>query len=528
MSSIVRCKSGNYTYLYESESYRDEEGNPQNRRKCVGRVDPVTGNDVFNPEYLERIWGTNRQPTLNNTKIFSVNDIKSSSNKELGTHYLLDSIAEMVGLKDAIRMVIPNLWERILHLAYFMVASGEPAMYCEDWLAKTDSIEPANLTSQKISELLITLDDGDRTRFYEFWGQRRGEEELYALDITSVSSYSDLIGDVNWGYNRDGENLAQINICMLMGEVSGLPIFQVAYNGALKDVSTLKTTLSMTANLNFDNMAVVMDKGFSSKRNIDAMLANPDGIRFLVSLPFTMKFALSQVESERKDIDTVENTMTVGDDTFRGVTRTRKWDNRHKVFTHVYFNADLAYSRKNKLYGKVAKLRKQAASNPDAPKLVSEFRKYLIIRNSSSNESGRTISIRKDVIDRELSTTGWMVAVSNFISNPEKAISIYRAKDVVEKGFLRLKNCLDLARLRVHSDNAMQNKIFVGFIALILTAHINKVMSEKDIYDAMTMRKMLKIMNTLRVQCVNGKRIVYPPTKAHKDILKAFGLDDPM
>jgi transposase len=252
-----------------------------------------------------------------------------------------------------------------------------------------------------------------------------------------------------------------------------------------------------------------MDKGFSSKRNIDAMLADHDGIRFLVSLPFTMKFAQSQVESERKDIDTVENTMTVGDDTFRGITKTRRWDNRHKVFTHVYFNANLAYSRKDKLYGKAARLRKQAASNPDVPKLVSEFRKYLIIRNSSSNESGRTISIRKDVIDKELSSTGWMVAVSNFISDPEKAISMYRAKDVVEKGFLRLKNCLDLARLRVHSDNAMQNKIFVGFIALILTAHINKVMSEKDIYDAMTMRKMLKVMSTLRVQYVNGKRIVY-------------------
>ena len=67
----------------------------------------------------------------------------------------------------------------------------------------------------------------------------------------------------------------------------------------------------MTASLNFGNIAVLMDKGFSSKRNIDTMLSDPDGIRFLVSLPFTMKFALNQVESEREDIDTVENTMIV-------------------------------------------------------------------------------------------------------------------------------------------------------------------------------------------------------------------------
>jgi hypothetical protein len=257
----------------------------------------VTGNEVFRPDYIERTWGTDRQPALDDSKNFSVNDIKASSNNELSTHYLLDRIAEKVGLKDAIWSAIPNLWDRVLHLACFMVASGELAMYCEDWLAKTDSIEPANLTSQKSSELLIRLDDNDRTKFYELWGERRDKEELYALDITSVSSYSDLIGDVGWGDNRDGEELAQINICMLMGEVSGLPIFQAVYNGAFKDVSTLKATLSMIAGLNFSNMAVAMDKGFSSKGNIDAMLSNPDGIRFFVSLPFTMKFALSQADA---------------------------------------------------------------------------------------------------------------------------------------------------------------------------------------------------------------------------------------
>ena len=207
---------------------------------------------------------------------------------------------------------------------------------------------------------------------------------------------------------------------MLMGEVSGLPIFQVVYNGALKDVSTLKATLSMTASLNFGNIAVLIDKGFSSKRNIDTMLSDPDGIRFLVSLPFTMKFALNQVESEREDIDTVENTMIVGDDTFRGVTKTRKWGSRHEIFTHVYFNADLACNRKNKLYRKVARLKKLAASNPDDPDHAGGFRKYLVVKNSSSNEGGHTISIRKDAIDKELLTTGWMGAVSNFISEPVK------------------------------------------------------------------------------------------------------------
>lgn len=528
MSSIVKYKSGKYVYLYESESYRDGDGKPQNKRKCIGRIDPMTGKNIFNPEYLERNWGTSKQANLDDTKIFSVNDVKMSSNKELGTHYLLDCIAEGIGLKNSLMSSIPEQWEKILNLVYFIVASGEPAMYCEEWLERTDSIEPGSLSSQRISELLISLSGRDRVGFYEHWGARRAEEELYALDITSVSSYSDLISDVAWGYNRDKEKLPQINICMLMGELSGLPIFQVVYNGAINDVRTLKTTLSMTASLNFGNLAVIMDKGFASKQNIDAMLADPEKTRFLVSLPFTMKFALTQIESERKDIDTVDNTMSVGNDTFRGVTKLRKWDREHQVFAHVFFNAGHACRKRDELYGKVAVLRKLAAVDPENPSYSGDFGKYLIIRKSSSNACGWTVSIRKEAVEKELSTTGWMVAVSNFISDPEQAISVYRDKDVVEKGFLRLKNCLDLARLRVHSDNAMQNRIFIGFIALILTAHINKVMSDKGLYRTMTMRKLIKIMETLRVQYIDGKRIVYPPTKIHKAILAAFGLETPL
>ncbi|GHU74382.1 hypothetical protein FACS1894188_02420 [Clostridia bacterium] len=121
-----------------------------------------------------------------------------------------------------------------------------------------------------------------------------------------------------------------------------------------------------------------------------------------------------------------------------------------------------------------------------------------------------------------------MVAVSNFTLTAKEALSVYRAKDVVEKGFLRMKNCLDLARLRVHSDTAMQNKIFIGFVALIITAHIHKVMSEHRLYEDFTMQKLIKSLETLRVQYIKGQRILYPLTSEHKEILVAFGVEQPM
>ena len=120
------------------------------------------------------------------------------------------------------------------------------------------------------------------------------------------------------------------------------------------------------------------------------------------------------------------------------------------------------------LYAHVALLKEQAQTDPVGAMQDEECKKYLLIRHSEKADSGYTITIRNDIIDEELKHGGWMVLISNDISDAREALLIYREKDVVEKGFMRLKNSLDLGRLRVHQENSMQNKTFVGFLALIL------------------------------------------------------------
>jgi len=186
----------------------------------------------------------------------------------------LESIATEVGLVEILKQSLPDKWEQVLTLAFFMVSTGEPAMYCEDWLLKSESLPCGNMSSQKISELLASISNSERLSFYEKWGELRSEIEYMALDITSISSYSEFIGDVEWGYNRDNEKLPQINVCMLFGEDSGLPIFQTTYSGSLTDVSTLKTTLQLASGLSLNNISIVMDRGFSRKDNIDTIKEN--------------------------------------------------------------------------------------------------------------------------------------------------------------------------------------------------------------------------------------------------------------
>ena len=325
MSSIVRQRVGDKIYIYESVSYRNEDGKPRNKRVPIGKVDPSTNKPIYKAEYLARMVESSAQfEEAAPLKTFTVDEIRQSSVLEFGAQYLFKNIAQNIGLLDAIKTTLPNCHQEIFMLACFLVTSGDPFLYCEEWLSKTAHPKISSLSSQRISELLQIITPEEREAFYQAWCAMRAEQEYLALDITSTSSYSTGIQDVEWGYNRDNENLPQINLCMLMGETSRLPVYQVPYSGSLKDVSTLETTLSkMDAISTNKNILIVMDKGFFSARNVNVMLNRSEPTRFIIAMPFTSKFAQTMVDSERKDIDCLDKTLVIGEQSLRAVTKKR-------------------------------------------------------------------------------------------------------------------------------------------------------------------------------------------------------------
>jgi transposase len=294
----------------------------------------------------------------------------------------------------------------------------------------------------------------------------------------------------------------------------------------LNDVATLKATLRTFRALAGEKPIItVMDKGFFSLKNINMMLDKQQQIDFIIAVPFTCNFAKEAVENERKDIDTLCKTIVNGKESFRAVIKERKWNNGHKVYTHVYYNARKAQGIREDLYIRVAALREKAMEHPEKCLDSSDHKKYLIIEKA---EGVYKVKVCEDAVDAELQAAGWMVVISNCIKDAKEAIKIYREKDVVEKGFLRLKTSLDVRRIRVHSENSMQNKVFIGFISLILLSAIHNVMIEKRLYSKMTMKKLIFALSKLKLQMVKGVRVLFPVTKEQRSIYEAFGVQEPV
>jgi transposase len=100
-------------------------------------------------------------------------------------------------------------------------------------------------------------------------------------------------------------------------------------------------------------------------------------------------------------------------------------------------------------------------------------------------------------------------------------------KDIVEKAFNKIKSSLALRRIRVHSSQRIENKIFIGFLSLILLSKMHKVMKNYNIYSKYTVDDIFDILSKLKTMYINNNRIQRPITKDIKTIFKQFEIPEP-
>jgi hypothetical protein len=538
VASITRQKVGTYTYLYLSHSFRDPQGRPTNNKTAIGKIDPVSGKIIYKEAYLEsmRKQGTpvvteHTDAALDETVRHLVENALDSL-KDIGLTWFFNTLGDRIGLTSALKETFPDTWMHLYTLACYLIASDKPLMYCDDWVEGNETMDVGALSSQDISDLLVSFGQKERNDFYGRWGCHIGSREYLALDMTSISSYSQLIDEVEWGYNRDGEALPQINLCLLLGEESGLPVYQTTYQGSLKDVGTFKTTMAeVSAVTGGKPVNLVMDKGFFSAKNVHTLLTTYHNGDFLLSVPFTTTFALRQIEAVRPEMNQIDRVIKTSGVPIRGIRRATVFGKGDEpVQAYIYYNPEKAVRDQNDLYGYIKYLKDWAQGVPSAHTVhtnkpsPAEIEKYIAVVNRGGKVKVRE---RKEVIAQTIQTCGWMVLISNRKMEAQRAHDIYRAKDVVEKGFEKYKNLLGLYRLRVHADERVRNKLLIAFIALILLSCIHRVMKEKNLYKKMTINRLLLQLSKLKTVTIKGTKILRPLTKVQKEIFSHFSIPMP-
>jgi len=509
MASYVYVKNPNgTTYVYENISYWDKTAKKtKHRRKCVGKLDPAA----------KGIIPTGRSSSVQSGALQKEEHCQVST---VGPTLLLEKAAAETGLAKVLRQAFPEEDRSILSCAYYLASEGKALCHVEQWSAQNLHPYKNKLPDQRVSELLGRISPSQQQDFFSRWVDLNHNGGYFAMDVTSVSSYSELIDYVRWGYNRDGDDMAQINVLMMTSESTHIPVYYRILSGSIKDVSTLQESIGNLQLFHTRRIRLVMDKGFYSVANVDALYEGH--YRFSVGVPFTTSLARDAVEENREEMDSHHNLIRVGGDELYAVTKYTKWKG-HRCYLHVYYDSLKAELENRKFTHRLKECYDALVSGSEKEEDAAFISKYFVV--TTYPKRGRRIEYNEEAIRRhKKNTIGWFVLISNDLKDAAEALCIYRLKDAVEKNFDDLKNDLDMKRLRIHSNAAMEGRIFIQFVSLILTTYLRGIMEKNGWTRNHNLQEIFSEMKSLKQVTAEGRRkkLVTTPTAFQQRIMELY------
>jgi len=510
MSYIIEQKIKGNIYLYRVESYWDKDKQqPRQRRTYIGPKDKKTKLPVRK---------------MKGAQIVS---------KSYGNIFFLRYLAKELGLYQILETVFPDTFEQILALTFYEITEASPMYLFEYWQQDSFLPEIKSMDSYACSSLCEDVGklESLRLEFFKQWTNNVKPIDAVYYDITSISSYSTNINFVEWGYNRDNENLPQINMGVICNQQNGMPLYYNIFPGSIVDVTTLRNNLHFLQAFGLNNILVIMDRGFFSTSNVTEMNHSENKISFIQPLPLSLKKVRELVSQSKKTISNPENAfqyneeilyskpvkIAIGESSFDG---------------HLYFNEKAELDQKQNFLSALLKIEtgikeQKFMSQKQADKYIesSVLMKYQAYYKWNS----KTKIIEKNInaINQYFSHLGCYLMITNSDTELDRIemLNYYRNKDRVEKLFDLVKNEMDGSRLRAHNDFTNHGRLFIRFLALILASHINQVMSDKKLFKTFSMKEMLIDLKKIKhIQLFNSTPFVSEVSKKHKKIFEAFNI----
>ena len=459
----VYNKKSKTTYLYENYPYWDPElKQGRHKRKCIGKLD-AKGKVIYNDYYLSRL----EQQTDKDVALRVV-----STTTLLGENLILDKIIADTGLKPVLAKTLgKEKADLALLLVRYSVCEGKPLCYAEDWL-DARGFNGASLCSQRITDFLRFLDKDIQNTFYAAWIAKKAEKKSLLFDISSISSYARDNPYVGRGYNRDHESLEQINIALISTYESNTPLWCTELPGSMSDQMALEYVLGHLEKLDVGKAGFLLDRGFYSEDNISNLTQKNH--KFTMPVPSHIRWQNDFIDNHRGALQRPANLIETDDkdSIIYGLTvvKTTKYG---RMWIHLYYDA----VRKERDVARLMETLKKCQDELEDERLFKSrehyYERYFEVKETPKR--GRKVTLKEDEVDAYINGhSGYWVLLSTHEKDTAKALFHYRQRNNIELHFDDLKNLTDCKRLRVHSEDVMQGRVFINFLAMIVINELKR------------------------------------------------------
>ena len=393
----------------------------------------------------------------------------------VGLTWAAETIAEESKVLESLVEVFGKEMARdLLHLAIYKLDTGSSMAAFEDWGSGVYLKNSKLLTDQRISEILAKVSVQDFEKFFLKRHKAKLQEDRklsYALDNTSISTYSETIEDAEYGYAKRDPHLKQINYTFVCDQEDGEIIFAHTYQGSISDVVALQEIIYRMRRAEFalENVTLVSDRGYSSLMNIQKMIDLE--MKFVQGVRLTEDVIKSKFDTYRdslRDVSFYDSATGV----FARTTKEPWLQNisngtlNRTVYVHLYRfpgvdEAEMASLVKNA--DQILKLKADGKEVP--PELWQSYKRFV---KQIKNTNGEATWVRdNEAIKNAVKYAGTFVIRTNSIDDPFEALRVYRLRGTVEQDFNQFKNWVDGDRLRC-TQSSYIGKLFVCTLATSL------------------------------------------------------------
>jgi hypothetical protein len=497
-------------YVYDAEKYWDKE-RQQTRyrgRKLVGHVDKETGEVLANR-------ATKASPAT-----------PASKRLFCGTAHLLDDISAQIGMDDDLAASLGSASAAIASAARYLLVDGSSTMARFNRWSRTHAHPLGHeMASQRISELFESVSQAMIERYFRARACR-SSLQYWFYDTTSISSYSQCIESVRWGRNKDLVPLPQLNLAAVLDAQSGLPLWYKDIGGNISDVSLVRSLLREAEGIGVGRTRLCMDRGFYSKKNIDALM--DEHMKFLIGLKTSYSYVAAAINAKSGELRSWQNYNE--DSHVFGLTLPYAWPHERvtrsgeiekstkRSYIYLYYEPKRVARDEERLAQLLRRLSRELESGCRQEEHETSYTRYF------KRVRGGAYIGRDDAIEAERSRFGYFALLSNDASLSAKtALAIYRDKDMIEKAFGDIKDRLDFRTPKVENVETLRGKLLCVFVALTLALEVRHRMHDSKLDAKYTLHGLFDELDSIeRYECEGHRPKVLAVTEKQKTIYEAM------
>lgn len=576
---IVRLKHRNgTTYInYEYDRIYDKDKHySKPKRTTIGKQCEDNADQMYpNRRFYEFFPNVDMPDTVDS-------EPQRSRSIKIGTFMVIRKIIQDYSLDKTMRDLLGDDCGLFLDLAAYTIVSEDnaaqyyPAYAYEHPLMTTD-MHPYSDSS--ICRFLKRVTTDQSEAFLDKWNASMDHrDKIYiSYDSTNKDCSSGAIDIAEPGHPKDKSDKPIFNYSIAYDVKDRVPLIYEAYPGSIVDVSELTIMVQRVISYHYRSIGFIIDRGYFSEPNLNFL--RKCGFSFIVMMK-GMRALVKETVKKVKGTFEQKRECYISPFGDYGTTVEAKLYPADQVnsYLHIYYSTSKANAETQRINADVDSLEKwlkqHHGSVEDSFKLKGKALDYfeLIWSDPDDNDDNKKADTggdqkpdgkkvksadgkegskqtkkkprvlvlekeRTDVIDQELEMAGYFVLVTSEKMTAEKALMLYKSRDASEKLFRGDKSYLGDDSMRVYSENSVEAKIFIEFVALIIrnkmyTCLVDAKSESGSKAKYMTVPAAIAELEKISLIRASGDGDLGKPyylghalSATQKTILKAFGMD---